>query len=203
MSPRRVGLAVALALTSACGTYSMVRPAETMPAGRVELSAGLAASQLGEANTVLHAAVAVTDDVEVLAQNEVWNSFAEVRYGVLHEKPNGVSLAVGVGGGRAITLVSAVGDALDSDDADGGAAGLASVAIGKRLDRVDLTVGNRTFYQFGGGFFMSSTRASVRLAITDNVGLLLEGGGTVHAPIDAPDLSIFIGEATTGFWIGF
>lgn len=203
MNLRSLGPAWVLALTSACGTYSMVRPAETLPAGRVELAAGLAASQLGEANTVLHAAVGVTDDVEVLAQNEVWNSFGEVRYGVLHEKPNGMSLAVGVGGGRAITLVSAVGDALDSDEADGGAAGLASVAVGKRFDRVDLTIGNRTFYQFGGGFFMSSTRAAVRFAITGNLGLLLEGGGTVHAPIDAPDLSIFIGEATTGFWIGF
>lgn len=201
-SPRTLSL-VALALTGACGTYSLVRPAETLPAGRVELSAGVAASQLGEANTVLHAAVGINDDIEVLAQNEVWNTFGELRYGVLHEKPNGISLAVGAGAGRAITLISAVGDALDADEADAGAAGVVEVAVGKRLDRVDLTVGNRTFYQFGGGFVMSSTRAAVRFAIADSFGLMLEGGGTVHAPIDALDVSLFIGEGSAGFWIGF
>ncbi len=201
-SPRTLSLA-ALALSGACGTYSLVRPAETLPGGRVELSAGVAASQLGEANTVLHAAVGINDDIEIMAQNEVWNTFGEVRYGVLHEKPNGISLAVGAGAGRAITLISAVGDALDADEADAGAAGVVEVAVGKRLDRVDLTVGNRTFYQFGGGFVMSSTRAAVRFAIADSFGLMLEGGGTVHAPIDALDVSLFIGEGSAGFWIGF
>lgn len=92
-SPRTLSLA-ALALSGACGTYSLVRPAETLPGGRVELSAGVAASQLGEANTVLHAAVGINDDIGIMAQNEVWNTFGEVRYGVLHEKPNGISLAV-------------------------------------------------------------------------------------------------------------
>ena len=50
---------------------------------------------------------------------------------------------------------------------------------------------------------MSSTRAAVRFAIADSFGLMLEGGGTVHAPIDALDVSLFIGEGSAGFWIGF
>jgi len=193
---------VIVATSGACGTYSLVRPAETMPQGRVELAAGIAASQLGEANTILHAAYAITDDVEVLAQNEVWNSFVEVRYGVLHEAHDGVSLALGAGGGEAITLISAVGEALDADEADSGAAGLVSASIGKRLGAVDLTLGNRTFIQTG-AFFMSSTRLAARIAIGDHLGLMLEGGGTAHAPLDAPDVALFIGEGSLGFWVGF
>ena len=192
-----------LVAASACGTYSLVRPAETMPAGRVELTAGVAASRLGEVNPVFHGAVAITDDVEVLAQNEVWNSFAELRYGILHTRRHGLALAVGAGAGRAITLVSALGEELDLDDADGGAAGLVSVAVGKQWAHLDLTLGNRTFVQTSGSFFMSSTRAVVRLILSRHVGVLLEGGGTVHAPTDQPDASLFIAEGTLGFWVGF
>lgn len=192
----------ALVMAAGCGTYSLVRPAETMRAGKVELAAGVATSQLGEANTILHAAYAITDDVEILAQNEVWNTFVEARYGVLHERDDGLSLAVGVGGGQAITLVSAVGESLDADDADNGAAGLVSVSVGKRLGPVDLTVGNRTFVQVG-SFFMSSTRGQARFALGEHFGLMLEGGGTVHAPLANPDLALFIGEGSVGFWIGF
>ena len=194
----------ALAVVAAgCGTYSLVRPAETMRAGKVELAAGLAASSIGEANTIVHAAYAITDDVEVDAQNEIWNTFVEVRYGILHERDDGLSLAVGAGGGQAVTLVSAVGDELDEDSADTGAAGLVGVSIGKRLGPVDLTLGNRSFVQLGGGFLMSSTRLAARVAIGAHFGVMLEGGGTVHAPLDSVDLAIGIAEGSAGFWVGF
>ncbi|MCE9576852.1 MAG: hypothetical protein K8W52_27140 [Deltaproteobacteria bacterium] len=198
---RLVSIAV-LGLTSACGTYSLVRPAETMRAGKVELAAGLAASQLGEVNTILHAAVAITDDLELDAQNEFLNSFVEARYGILHNAPDGLALAVGLGAGRAITLVSAVGDELDGDTADAGFAGVATVSVGKRWGAVDLTIGNRTFVQ-SGNFFMSSTRLAARFAIGAHFGLMAEAGGTVHAPIKEPDLALFIGEGSVGFWTGF
>ena len=35
------------------------------------------------------------------------------------------------------------------------------------------------------------------------IGDYFEEGGTVHAPIDALDVSLFIGEGSAGFWIGF
>jgi len=198
----RPALLVVLALASGCGTYSLVRSADTMPAGRVELSAGMAASALGEVNTIIHGAYAITDDVEVLAQNEVWNTFAEVRYGVLHSDKNGVGVTFGAGAGQAITLVSAIGEELDPEDANNGAAALVSAWIGKRLGTVYLTLGNRTFFQFD-GYMMSSTRAAARLSLGDHFGLMAEGGGTAHAPLDEPSLSIFIAEASAGFWVGW
>ncbi len=173
-----------------------------MPAGHLELSAGLAASALGEVNTILHGAYSITDDVEVIAQNEIWNAFVEARLGLLHYAEDGLSLALGAGAGRAITLVSAVGDALDADDADAGAAGLVSAYVGTRFGPVDVTLGNRTFVQ-SGSFFMSSTRLAARFSIGRHFGLMLEGGGTVHAPIESPDLALFIGEGSMGFWVGF
>jgi hypothetical protein len=200
---RTFSVALLLASTTACGTYSLVRPADTLPAGRVELAAGLAASQLGEANTILHGAVGITDDVEAYIHNEFLNTFGEVRYGILHSDTDDLGLAVGLGFGRAITLVSAIGDELDSDNADGGAAAVASATIGKRWDSIELAVGNRTFVQTGNAFLMSSTRAQARFGVSRSFGLLIEAGGTVHAPTDALDASLFIGEGSLGLWVGF
>ncbi len=192
-----------LAVAGGCGTYSLVRPADTLRAGKAEVAAGLAAGGFGEINPILHGAVGVTDDVEVIGQTEVWNSFVEGRFGILHDRDNGLSLAVGVGAGRAVTLVSLLGDEVDSTDANGGAAGVVSASVGKRLGPIELTFGNRTFVQTNGDFFMSSTRLAMRGAIGEHFGLMLEAGGTVHAPIQHPDLSFFIPEASVGFWIGF
>jgi hypothetical protein len=50
---------------------------------------------------------------------------------------------------------------------------------------------------------MSSTRLAARISIGSHFGLMLEGGGTVHAPIDAPELSLVVGEGSLGFWVGF
>ncbi len=198
----RLATIAILSLASACGTYSLVRPAETMRQGKVELAAGLAASQLGEVNTILHAAVAVTDDLELDAQNEFLNSFVEARYGILHHADDGLALAVGLGAGRAITLVSAIGDELEGDSADAGFAGIATVSVGKRWGAVDVTIGNRTFVQ-SGSFLMSSSRVAARVAIGGHFGVMVEAGGTVHAPIEEPDLALFIGEGSLGFWTGF
>lgn len=199
----RHALALLAAATAACGTYSLVRPAETLPKGRVELATGVAASQLGEANTILHAAVGLTDDLEAYIHNEFLNTYGEVRYGVLHNASDDVALAVGLGFGRAITLVSAIGDTLDSDSADGGTAGVASVTVGKRLDAIELSVGNRTLIQTDGGFLMSSTRLQIRATVSPHFGLLGELGGTTHAPTDDFGNSIFITEGALGLWIGF
>lgn len=195
--------AAVLAVTGGCGTYSLVRPADTLRAGKVELAAGLAVGGFGEVNPILHGALGVTDDVEVIAQTEVWNTFVEGRFGILHQRDDGLSLAVGVGGGTAVTMVSLLGDEVDKNHADTGAAGLVSASVGKRWGGLELTLGNRTFVQVTGHFLMSSTRVAVRGALGAHFGLMLEGGGTVHAPTAHPDLSLFIPEASAGFWLGF
>lgn len=210
--PRRALAAAAAALAAGgCGTYSMVRPARTLPAGEVELAAGLAASNLGEVNTILHAAVGVAERVEVLAQNEIWNTFGEARYAVLSDAPtrggdgggDGVGLVVGVGGGRAVTVVSAVTEGVDEDEetADGAAATV-SVAVGKSWDAVSVTLGHRSFF-LASGYLAASTRLGVRLHLGSVAGVFLETGGTVHAVLEAAEVGFVMVEGAAGLWVGF
>jgi len=186
------------ALATGCGTYSLVRPADTLPKGRFELAAGLAASGLGEVNTVAHGAYGITDKIEVLAQNEIWNTFGELRYGFLNSKHDPIGLAVGVGGGQAVTLLSAVSG---GNETYNGAAGTASVMVGTDVGPLTLTLGNREVLFFG-GYLASSTRLGVRIRIADWFGLLVEGGATVHTKLDL-GASLVIGEGTGGLYVQF
>jgi hypothetical protein len=181
------------ALASGCGTYSMVRSADTLPKHRVELAGGLATSGF-EVNTVAHAAYGITDRVEVLAQNEIWNTFGEVRYGILNSRRDPVGLAVGAGGGAAVTLVSAV-------SGSSGAAATASVAVGRDFGRLTLTLGNREILMVG-GYLASATRLGARLRVAGGFGVLLEGGATVHTKL-VLGTAIVIGEGTAGLYVGF
>jgi type IV secretory pathway TrbD component len=184
-------LAIAACATG-CGTYSMVRSADTLPRGKLELAGGLAASSL-EVNTVAHAAYGITDRVEVLAQNEVWSTIGEVRYGFLHSKSSPLGLAVGVGGGQAFTLLSAF--------SGNAAAASASIAVGRDFGRVTLTLGNREILMFG-GYLASATRLGARLRMSEHFGLLLEAGATVHTKLSL-GTALAVGEGTAGVYFGF
>lgn len=189
--------AIVLAVfASACGTYSMVRPARTLAPGTVEVAAGLAVSTL-EANTVGHVAVGVSDRVEVLAQNEIWNTFGELRYQVL--RGGAVDLVLGAGGGYAMTLIAALTSSGDHDTVTG-AAGTASIAAGHSWGRVSLTLGNRSFFLVS-GYVATSTRLGLRVRAVGRLGFLVEAGATVHAPLDAPSLAFAVGEATGGLFV--
>lgn len=194
-----LGLALALGVAaSGCGTYSMIRSADTLPQGKLELAGGLSASNLGEVNTVAHAAYGLTDHVELLAQNEIWNTLGELRYGILHSRRDPIGLAVGVGGGQAVTLVSAVSGGNENFN---GAAACASVAVGKELGPVTVTLMNREVLFFG-GYLATATRLGLRLRATEHLGFLVEGGATVHTKLSV-GAALVIGEATAGLYIGF
>ena len=193
------GIAIVLGLVAGCGTYSMMRPAATLPKGHAEVAAGIAASQLGEANTILHAAVGVNDHVEILGQNEVWNSFVEGRYGVLRGADGEpVDLAVGVGGGYAVTFLSALTSSGDHKDVHGGAL-TASVAVGHDWGRVALTLGNRTFW-LDGGYLAISTRLGVRVKVAGPFGVELETGATVHTPTSGW-VALTVGEGSGAIFL--
>jgi hypothetical protein len=208
MGTRTAGLlGVACLLVAGCGTYSMVRPARTLPKGQVELAAGLAASNLGEVNTILHGAVGLGDRVELLGQNEIWNSFVELRYAILKDEPahgDAVGLVVGAGAGQAVTLVSAVTEAgeEESNESIDGAAGLVSASVGKTWGNTTLTLAHRTFF-LQGGYAASSTRLALRLAVSGGFGFFAETGGTAHSVLSEPAVGLVLAEAALGFWVGF
>lgn len=125
-------LAAFLLTTTACGTYSHLRPADNLKAGGVELSAGLAASTVPEVVPVAQAAVGITSWMELEAQYEVYSALGELRFGILSTERNGVALAVGVGGGMA-----SVWEDLGDDTFRDGAV-LGDVVFGKRWTNVEL-----------------------------------------------------------------
>jgi hypothetical protein len=193
------GVLVVVGLASGCGTYSFVRPAHTLPQGKVEGALGVAASSI-EANTVAHLAVGLGGGFELLAQNEVWNTFGELRYQVVQ---GDVDLTIGAGAGFAVTLISALDTPnIDKYDRTEGGAGMVSLAVGHTWDQLSLTLGHRSMF-LDGGYLAASTRASFRALLAGPLGLLLEGGATVHTSLDAFDAAITIPEATVGFFLGF
>jgi hypothetical protein len=175
----------------------MIRPANVLQRGQVEIAGGLAVSQL-EANTVAHVAVGLGGHFEVLAQNEIWNTFGELRYQPLR---GAVDLAVGLGGGYATTLLASLTSSGDHDHVDDIAA-TASIAAGHTWGRFSLTLGNRTFV-LGAGYLATSTRLGLRLRVVGPLGFLVEGGATYHAPLGALGTGLLIGEATGGAFLVF
>jgi hypothetical protein len=196
-----VRLVILLAVASAaCGTYSMVRPARTLPAHEVEVAAGLAASSL-EVNTIGHVAYGVTDRVELLAQNEIWNTFGEARYAIARRGDAPLDVTIGAGGGTAVTLLSAVTSSGNRDSVSG-LAGTLSFAIGRELGRVSITAGNRTFV-LAAGYLASSTRAAIRIRAFGKGGVFVEAGATYHALLAVAGAGLVIGEGAGGIFLGF
>jgi hypothetical protein len=185
-------------LFAGCGTYSMIRPANVLERGKVEIAGGLAVSQL-EANTVGHVAVGLGHYFEVLAQNEIWNTFAELRYQAIEDS---IDLSVGLGGGYATTLLATLTSSGSNENVQGAAATV-SIAVGHTWGkRFSLTLGNRSFF-LSEGYLATSTRLGVRLRIVGPLGVLLEGGATYHAPLGSLGLGLLIGEGTGGLYLAF
>ncbi|MFO0747800.1 MAG: hypothetical protein U1F43_19360 [Myxococcota bacterium] len=182
-----VALAALAALAApACGTYSHMRPADNLEAGRAEVSAGLAFNTLPEVLPVVSAAVGLTDRIELEGQYEVYSALAEVRFGVLTTKANDFALSLGVGGGYASLWV---------DEFVGHGAALADLALGRRFgEHVEVYLGHKLMWLGGGGYLLNATRAGVRVSWPwGHVGV--EGGATVHHSF------LVVGEGTG--YIGF
>ncbi len=184
----------AVFLSSGCGTYSMLRSADTLPEGRVELNAGIAANAFGEVIPVGQAAIGVHDRVELLAQWELWNAFAEARVGLLNSERDGIGLTVGVGGGAGSTALEETTDELLDIENDAVMTG--SIAIGKRWDWFELTLGNRTMWLVP-NFWVNSTRVGLRFNAGPHFRFIIEGGATVHHGAFA------VGEGTVGIGTGW
>jgi len=160
-----------------CGTYSVLRSADTLPKGQVELNAGLAANGIGEVVPVGQVAVGVHDRVDVFAQWELWNAFAEARAAVFKSELDGIAVTIGIGGGVASTALEEASDTLQGVEND--AAMVGSVYIGRRFDWLDVYLANRTLWLVP-SFTLNSTKLGVRLNASEHFRFIIEGGATVH-----------------------
>jgi hypothetical protein len=179
------------ALASGCGTHSLLRPADTLSAGRLEVTAGTAANTIPEAIPVLQVAYGVTDRVELVGQHEGATAIVEARYQAVARAEHGFSLTVGLGGGAVATR--------GAEGGSGGAAAVGScVVVGTRAAGIDVYLGNRSFAALGGGSaWLSASRAGVSLPLGHHLRLIAEGGVTLHAGV------VTVGEGTAALAVGF
>ncbi len=178
-SGRLAAACLAIALP-ACGTYSHIRPADNLPAGRFEIAGGLAANGLGEVLPVGAAALGLTDWLELEGQYEIYSGFAELRAGVLRSERDGIAVSLGVGGG---------GASVYANDWSGGAAVVGDLTVGRRFGAVELYLGDRFFFLPGSDYTINSTRAGVRVGGEHFFGGA-EGGATLHQGV------LVLGEGT-------
>ena len=181
--------AALLLLCCACGTYSHLRPADNLRSGRVEVSAGFAASTLPEVVPVVQGAVGITDWLELEAQYEVYSALGELRFGILRSETSAVALSVGVGGGMA-----SVWQDLGGDDNFRDGAVLGDVVVGKRWPAVEIYLADRAIVLLSTGYTINAVKAGVRFRFR-GAHLGLEGGVTTHHSF------IALGEGTA--FVGF
>jgi hypothetical protein len=178
--PTNFGIVALAALLAACGTYSHIRPADNLPAGRLELAGGAAANGLGEVLPVGAAAVGLTDWLELEGQLEVYSGFGEVRAGVLSSARDGIAVSIGIGGGATSVYKNAW---------LGGAALLGDLTVGRRFSIVEVYVGDRLLYLPAGSYTINSLRGGVRVG-GEHVFAGAEGGATLH------EGTLWLGEGT-------
>jgi len=64
-----------------CGTYSLLRPADTLKRGELEMTAGAAFNTLPEMTLVGQAAFGLADWLELGAQYEMYSALGQLRFG--------------------------------------------------------------------------------------------------------------------------
>lgn len=184
-------IVVACGLLAGCGTYSMLRSADTLPEGRGEINVGLAANGFGEVVPVGQAAVGLSDRFELIGHFEVWNAFVEGRAALFKSDRDGFALTLGLGAGAGSTALEEATDELLDIQNDAAVTG--SVALGKQWSWLDVYLSNRTMWLVP-NFYVNTSRLGFRLKANRHLRLILEGGVTVHHGIFAvPEVSVALG----------
>lgn len=159
-----------------CGTYSLLRPADTLKRGELEMTAGAAFNTLPEMTLVGQAAFGLADWLELGAQYEMYSALGQLRFGLLSSEKHGLALSIAVGGGYATLL-----EAIDVESRDVRSAGpLAGLTVGRRWDSFELYLGNKTLMLLPDAYFLNAVRAGVRYTIHQAIVLGLEAGVTFH-----------------------
>ena len=177
----------------ACGTYSTLRPADTLARHEIELTGGVAANSLGEVNPVGQVALGVVDRIELVGQYELSSALGLLRFGLLTSLRHGLALAVGLGGGTAYVAANDLNQYRP--------AAIGELTLGHRLGRTDFYAGARFFLLFP-DYAVLSTRAGIRLPLGAKLRLILEGGAATH--FDAGwGVAQTLAEGTAGLALSF
>ncbi|OGQ87718.1 MAG: hypothetical protein A2289_24705 [Deltaproteobacteria bacterium RIFOXYA12_FULL_58_15] len=154
----------------------MLRPADNLRAGQVELSGGAAFNSLPEAVFVGQANVGITDWLELGGQYEIYSAVGWTRFGLLNTDNHGIAVALTVGGGAA-----QIWDSLNTDEwSDFEGAVFGGVTLGRHFGVIEPYVGYRIFYFPGLETTIQTIKGGLRFTGWETVFLGVEGGATVH-----------------------
>ncbi len=199
--PARIALLSLLLLLCRCGTYSVLRPADNLPQGRVEIQAGAAISTIPELLPVLKADVGLTSWLEAGVQWEVYTALIGARLGILRSERHGIALAVGVQTGVADIFRI---DLLNNRDWSDRFVIAPNLTIGRRFnDHFEIYIGGKALIDVAASAptQVLTGKLGARWTVNEVAFLGAEGGVSFHQLLGAAYQAV--GEGTGTIGVGF
>jgi hypothetical protein len=194
-------LSLSLLLSSmACGTFSSLRPADTLSEKEVEFTGAVAANHIGIVVPALRIDYGVSDRVEIGAQYEVYSYLVNARYGLLKSEEDGIGLALGLAAGEAF-FISNFSSSFSDAVWRSSPVFAPTLTIGRKWDSFELYLGYKAFFGTSGNYEIGSLKLGTRFWVSKGLGLTLEGGTTHHRLTNQSYLSLL--EAAAGFAFRF
>lgn len=130
-------------LLTSCGTYSALRPADTLRQGQFEVLGGVSANSTLPIFPLGRASYGLRDGIEIGGQLESTSTLTDIRFGLLGSEEDGIALAVGLtvglvdyGGYRSDDFFSSRNIESERELTIG-----LDVTVGRRIDNFDLYLG--------------------------------------------------------------
>jgi hypothetical protein len=163
-------------LVGGCGTYSLLRGADNLKQGQLEMTGGVALNSIPETVGVVQLAVGLTDSIELGAQYEQYSALGHLRYGLFNSEDHGIALALSLGGGA-----SSIKFDLDEDlEALEQVAITAGLTLGRRWDWFELYLGYRSLFLVPDQYSINTVKMGARATLFDHLVVGIEGGATFH-----------------------
>lgn len=190
---------VSLLLVSGCGTYSTLRPADTLSAGTGELHAGLGLSARPQVVPFFIADYGFTDHLEAGFQYEVFSALIGARTPILSTSSHGIALAVGLQAG----MVSAPYPLGYERRFDARLTAAPNLTLGRRFTDWELYLAYKVFLTTAerGPYELATNRLGFRYHGAFPLILTMEGGGT-HFRVPGGGFQ-FVAEFSAGLGVRF
>ncbi len=181
-----------------CGTFSILRPADTLSKNNSEFSFGMAANSVGGVQPMLQWNYGLSNQIELGAQYEVYSYLLGARYGLLSSEKHSFAAACGLSVGQ-INEVTQFGFSANSSGTwiNTGAI-IPELTIGRRWRSLELYLGYRAFFGFAynWSYTIGTIKLGTRFPIEPHIFFTLEVGET-HTVTSGLFFQVI--EGTAGF----
>lgn len=194
--PPLIFLFLVTGLLAGCGTFSHLRPADTLKKGQFELAGGLSMNTLPEFVPTIRADYGLFERFEIGAQWELYTILGGFRYGLMPSDRYRIAVATGFQMGM-ISLHETSDDTTRKK-----LVFVPSLTVGKKLGVWDLYTGLKIFYLPSESFqsHLLTWRTGFRFPLYKEIRLNVEGGLSFHR---TPAYLATLGEFTLGASFAF